>query len=446
MDDNKFDEYIRNKVESYKDTQEDEGALAAFRARMEGVHYVPWYVKYKDFMRIAAAVIIISLLNFGVYSYYHNQDNDELREALASLKENIEENEELKSQINYWQNQANAISVNTDTVYVEREVVKHIPMYAMAQTTVGRNENKILLGTDSEISDELKSFLTRYSLASADAHGNIYLNYRNEENPDHVNRKGAYLPVSQGFHSSMIAMVDLEKEVEEINKNKKHRTSIAMMRELEKHRMNGIGFQFGPEVGFYKLGVDKASGNLGPMGGIEAEFILSPALRIETGARYMLNSYVVDNPEKLGDDLLDYPAADQEIGELTKIRNQSNILAFPIHLKYNLPLSENRYLFVSSGISPMLYLNQNFKYIYAYNYDNGSEDDFTVEIEASKFHDEPAMFLGTIDASLGIEKILENKSHLLVSLFYQHGISTLGNEGRNISMLGLQTALRFRVK
>ncbi|MBL3654546.1 outer membrane beta-barrel protein [Fulvivirga sediminis] len=447
MDDNKFDEYIRNKVESYKDTHQDEGALAAFRARMDGVHYVPWYVRYKDFMRVAASVVLISLLNFGLYSFYHNQDNDELREALASLRQNIDENEKLKTELSYWQNQAQSTAVLTsDTVYIEKEIIKHVPVYAMSQGSMGRNQNKILLGTDSEISDELKSFLTRYSLASADAHGNIYLNYSNEINPSSVSRKGAYLPVYQGFHSSRIAMVDPGSTEVNMDRNNRHKTSIAKMRELEKHRMKGVGFQYGPQIGVHKLGVDKGSGNVGAMAGIDAEFIFSPAIRLETGARYVHNSYVVNDIGSLGNDLFNYPAVDQDIGELTRIKTQSNILAFPIHLKYNLPLSENRYLFVSSGISPMLYLNQKFKYIYAYSYDKGGEDDFRVEIEASKFYEKQAMFLGTVDAALGVEKILKNKSHLLVSLFYQHGISTLGNEERNINMLGLQTALRFRVK
>ncbi|UII22353.1 outer membrane beta-barrel protein [Fulvivirga ligni] len=445
MDDKSFDKYIKEKVSSFNDTHVDENALASFHARMQGIEYIPWYVKYREFMRIAAAVIIVSLLNFGAYSYFYNGENEELKAALTELQAKENDHNALKAQLAFWKNEATE-KTGSDTVYIEKKIVTQVPVYLTSNHTYRQNDdNDIYLGASKDISKEIKTFLTEYDLASMDSEGNVYLKNNNQEL---AWLKGKGINFSNHYvFNPRIEKVELPV-LDPVVEKKATKLSVAVLRDMEKRKMNGVGFQYGPELGFNRTFTKVGEGHPGVAAGLGAEFILSPALRVETGINYAFTSYSVNDVDKLGDDVNKYPSIDNSIGELHSIDARAHTVAVPVHLKYNHPISHDRYLFVSSGISPRAYLSQRYNYSYTFDYNGDSKDEehFAVDIQASKINDEPHFYLGTADVSLGLEKKLENNSHLLLALFYQKGITAMGSEEQQLEMVGVKSALRFRVK
>ena len=176
-----------------------------------------------------------------------------------------------------------------------------------------------------------------------------------------------------------------------------------------------------------------------------AEFILSPTWRIGTGTKYTYAGYKIDDTKDLGEDLTAFPNINTDLGELNQIEQKSHILSFPVHLKYQHPISKDRAVFATFGLSPQLYLLQKFEYEYIFPIT--TEDGvFISEIESPNKVKTNNFYLGTYDFSLGFEKKLYNKSLLQLSAFYSKSAGGLGVESRDLDLIGLRSSLKFRVK
>lgn len=465
MDDNRFDKKIKEKVENYRDEQFDEHALAGLHQRMAGISYQPWYAPYKKAAGYAAAAVLISLLNFGLFAYFHSDRDQELMASINELKQDLGNYEKLKRDYESLRLTKNEVEVQTqtDTVYVYKEfvggslygnshnannglkainVAYHTPVGG--EQTYARRED-IRLGKVEELSTEVKDFLAQYDLAYIGEDDHVYLQYHNRDDAQFVARKGYDAPFTLNNSTIALASVDIaEQEGKALDKHKKHPLSAKVLRDIEKQRMNGIGFQYGPEIDILKLSSDRGAGKPGIAVGMKAEFILSPSFRVETGAKYSFTEYVVKNPSKLGDDLSAFPGQNESIGKLHQIEQTTHALLLPVHLKYYHPVARDRYIFASIGASPQMHLLQQFEYEYEYEYTT-SENDFSVDIEASKRFDDGKIYAGTLDFSLGIEKKLKNHSILQLSAFYNRGIGKLGMEESELAMVGLRSALKFRI-
>lgn len=452
MDDNTFDKRIKEKVEKYKDTGADDGALAGLHEKMSGVTYTRWYTPYRKIAGYTTAVLLTSLLNFGLFTYFQTSRDEALRSALTELKENKISYNRLKEDFKWLR------ASKTDTIYIFKKVKPHqnIPDNSWIREDIRQTElpatalppdGEVNLGKAEEISDEIKQFLGQYGLAYLHENGNIYLRNHNIEQVSFIRRKSYQEDMAANNATIQIKSVNNELNKETVKAGKKTSLSVKVLREIEKQKMTGIGFQYGPEVDAFKLATDVGHGKPGISAGIMGEFILSPALRIETGAKYMLSAYKISAVNQLSpDQLLLYPAIEQEAGTLESISVTDHAVLFPVHLKYNYPIARDRYLFVSAGVSPQLFLTQFINYSYQYDIDTGGEDDFGVAIEASKRVDDIYFNPGTIDAGIGIEKKLKNHAILQLSAFYSYGLKPVGTEEREFKIFGLRSALKFRIK
>lgn len=460
MDDNTFDKKIKEKADNYRDTGFDEHALQGFRDRMSGVAYQPWYAPYNKIAGYAAAVVIISLINFGLFSYYYQDRDQALLADMQALRQKKLAYDQLKR--DYQLLKASRV----DTVYVYKEIDRDIRQAANSATQdeAAKMNNKdyqlvawygssgdghIKLGAAEELSEEIKTFLARYKLAYQDEEGDVYLHRDNREEPRFVSRRGYDDQLSPGAFDVMIASLDEEitpKSTQSV-KTKKQRLSVAVLREIEKQKMDGVGFQYGPEVDLLKANVDLGDGGPGVNIGMTAEFILSPALRVESGIKYHFLRYNVSGADDLQSPKISaFPAIQSELGAISDIRVDNHSAGFPIHLKYNYPLARDHYVFASVGVTPQMLFLQKMNYLYQYDIDTGNEDDYAVNIEASKRVDDVYLKMGTMDFALGIEKKLKNKSILQLSAFYDRSINTIGVEEREMAMVGVRSALKFRVK
>ncbi|MBL6447748.1 hypothetical protein JMN32_15625 [Fulvivirga sp. 29W222] len=463
MDDNKFDKKLKEKVENFRDEQFDEHALTGLRERMAGISYQPWYAPYKKAAGYAAAVILISLLNFGLFAYFNGNRDRELLASIEELKQDMSNYEKLKRDYETLQLTKTKAEIDTDTIYIYKGLVSnngyghtsYSGRQAMKTTYHEPRQGKqgranaqaedIPLGRVDELSEEVKDFLAQYQLAYIGENEQVYLQYHNRDDARFVNRKGYDSPWSPNFSDIALASVDVsEPEGKALDKHRKQALPAKVLRDIEKQRMKGIGFQYGPEVDIMKLASDRGSGHPGIAAGIKAEFILSPSFRVETGAKYSYTSYRVNDPAKLGDKLATYPGLNEDIGKLQQIEQRTYAVTVPVQLKYYHPVARDRYIFASVGLSPQMQVLQRFEYEYEYKY-TSDENDFSVDIEASKHFDDGKIYTGMLDASLGIEKKLKNHSILQLSAFYGRGIGKLGMEESELAMIGLRSALKFRV-
>ncbi|WPP51377.1 outer membrane beta-barrel protein [Catalinimonas niigatensis] len=404
MDDHQFDKRIKDKAEHYQDTGADEaGALAGLHAKLAGFTYVPWYVRYQKTIGYTAAVLCISLLNFGVFSYLQNQHDETLQSTQHALKDQQMAYDSLKLAFETLK------ETKTDTVYIVNTI--EIPA-ANGQ-----------------------------AIASTDGEQSIYFST--------IYRPTTPFLSGNGYHSLGIRQlsevrteplkVKMASQKEKVKKKSSQRVPAKVLRAIEKHNMQGIGFQYGPTLRGFQLLTDEVAGDPGWAAGMMAEFILSPAWSIETGIQYANSSYELDDAPLLGENVAGYPGIDDALGELEQIEQTTHALIVPVHLKYHHPISKNRYLFASAGISPHYYALQRFEYEY--------EDELNAtEAESSIKTDKGSWYPGTYDLNLGFEQKLNNKSLLQFSVFYNHAIQPMGVEGRTLRMIGLNSAFKFRVK
>ncbi len=64
MDDQRFDDIIKNKVGEYVDPTYDKGAIAGLHQHLAGYQVVPWYSQYKSAGLMAATLALFTLFNW----------------------------------------------------------------------------------------------------------------------------------------------------------------------------------------------------------------------------------------------------------------------------------------------------------------------------------------------------------------------------------------------
>ena len=74
------------------------------------------------------------------------------------------------------------------------------------------------------------------------------------------------------------------------------------------------------------------------------------------------------------------------------------------------------------------------------------EDDFTISLSSKKRVEEAKFYAGMLTASLGLESQLKENLFLQTNLFYRYGLQPMGREESDVSMIGLKSTLKFKVK
>ncbi len=466
MDDNSFDKHIKDKVEGFQDDVIDEGALAGFHSRMNAIPNVPWYSRYKKAIVYTSGVLLISMLNYGIFSLMHNSTPANTSgTANAITNEALEEYKQSYLDLKVDFDALKSIKSRVDTVYIYQTVPANqadlsssndaaggLSGYTHGSTkelsaSSGLNRMTKIATTSFYPSEETVSFLIQNKLAYIDHEGAIVLiNAESEETPRDKTLKGtAYKELTTSvLPSSKITAIATPK-LEEIHVDRGVKLSAKTLNAIEKFKMKGIGFQYGPVLDLFKLTTNDKVGNPGVSAGLMAEFILSPTWRIETGAKYTYAGYKIDDTKDLGEGLAAFPNINTGLGELNQIEQKSHSLSFPVHLKYQHPISEDRAVFLSFGLSPQIYLLQKFEYEYMFpiTTDDGV---FISEIESPNKVKKNNFYVGTYDFSLGFEKKLYNKSLLQLSAFYSKSAGGLGVESRDLNLIGLRSSIRFRVR
>ncbi len=419
MDDNQFDDLIKGKVSEYQEPGFDPAALADLHYRMAAADAVwPWYVRYRTELFVGTGLILCTLIILWNQWFLSNKENMLLRDNLLA-SQNSEEQIKLQNEINYIK------SVHPDTI----KIIEF------------REQNSIAYATLLKRIANLEANIERYASTSFD---NAILSgmdsvpskkeFFSEHDQQNINNAQRLVPRQLERESARAQWNDMYEGIE----TKKRALSVKAMRDIEDHYQKGIGIRIGPTIelskGIYSVG----KGRIDFAGGLLADFILSPSLSLETGGKYTHRVYQISDQNDLATAQL--PNVEQSLGVPTNADIDSWILEIPLNLKYRYPTSLKSHLLGGIGFSSMLFTRQLLEY--DYNFDGNS----SANIYSVYNNSNPQLYFGTINFSVGLSNETKTKKIIETSLYYQHGLGTIGVENTKQSFLGIRSVFWFKIR
>lgn len=415
MDDNRFDEIIKAKVGEYEEPRFDPSALAAFHHQMTSVTPAPWYNRYRTEVLIGSSALLSTLVLLCAIWYFSSGEADILKKNTLLLQQQREQIESLQEELRSLK------AVLHDTVQI----------LSLRGTDI-RSDNNLLLQRISLLEAQLEK-----------VHDDLALYVLSEQQ--------RFSSTDNQWANPTSDLSDLSPNDLQLKKEKDHSTSFiekpgpqlspTTIKELEKHYQKGIGIRVGPvlelSTGLYQ---DGGGGKLNLTAGVLGDFILSPSLSLETGAKFVHR--VREREISSAQELSDLPYVNEDLGTVTSADVDSWMFEFPLNLKYRYPLSMKKHWIAGIGYSPLLYTKQLFEYEYDYQIDGSTF------VTMSESYTEPGMKFepGTINIMLGLSNHLKNKKILETSLYYQHILGSQGLENSRGGFLGIKTAYWFKIR
>jgi hypothetical protein len=422
MDDQKFDDIIKSKVGDYEERGFDPASLASLHHQMAMQSAVPWYVSRRSELITVSVVAFATLLILMTQWYLYRQQAQILKDEIMSLISDRKEVESMQLELDHLKN------ITTDTIRIIEIRQERSSEYIMLQQRLRSLEYEIQKLADRQqffISDETNPGLTD------EGPGNIV--YETHAGHSRSTRLVPRNDDDPGVH----ARRDDRKQ----SKTTAINLSAKTIRDIEKHYQNGVGIKIGPTLepsnGIYSQG----SGQFTIGYGVLADFILSPSVSLETGAKYFRRNYALNDINELNK--ISWPGADESLGELHKVEVDNMMLEIPLNLKYRYPLSLKTHWLGSIGYSPTLYLNQVFEY--EYKFDDGSGGN-SFMIHSTYRDNKITLYPGTLNFSIGISNQLKNRKTVETTLFYQQGLGDMGAEKMRTKYFGVRGIYWFNVK
>jgi len=414
MDDNRFDSMLRSKLEDYHHPVIDHTAIAALHQQQAVGTEASWYTRYRTEVLIGSGIVLVLLLYFLGYTLlnhtislteHQTKTISEQNAEIAALKKEVSRLQALRPDtIRIITSQQQDLSINPELLkrisFLEESNKELMALIANSRTIQSRSvgEESIPLTSMSEFSVSPKP-----------------------------------IDMSNNINQPALATQTLSSTHEKY-------LSTKSIRALEKHYSHGVGIKIGPTADVFLSRYSLGNGELNVSGGILTDFIVSPALGLETGIKYSERFFAIDDQNALSGSTL--PGVDEQLGNLKSAEVDYRLLEIPINLKYRHPLSLNDHWIASIGYSCLVYLNEDFEY--TYEFDNPSTN--PTSIVSTVTTNEAKVYPGTINFSLGMSHLLKNKKIIEASLFYNHGIGTQGLEKTRAQYFGLRGTYWFTVK
>lgn len=227
------------------------------------------------------------------------------------------------------------------------------------------------------------------------------------------------------------ARVERIEPVAYVTEKKDTKLSPQMIRQLERHRANGIGILGGPSIelsrGIYSVG--SGSKDISP--GLMVDLILSPSFSLETGLHYHKRYYEIDGADSNDNDK-EWPGHDQSLGPFEAVEIDSWMIEQPLNLKYHHPLNLNKRFLVGLGYSNVINTRQELEYIHYLNQDPSIE--VTQVYEDGEF----SIIGGTANFSLGYRVTNKRRHAFEFTLNYKKGIGPAGIEETSKNYIGFR--------
>ena len=442
MDDSRFDDIIKGKLEQYPDPAFDPAGLADLHYKMTESAPVPWYSQFKAELLTAAAVIIILIFNWGMYNGLENRKYSQLNDQLVDLQDSNDQMMALQEKLMDQQGitQVDTIVVESSSLELQYELELLRSRLDQLVTEIqerpsGKGETLFLRYKD-DLSDELLTELDRKGyirfqenevyLVSA---GNVPSSY--PMRPNFLN--------SYPYDGGNLGFIVTEESPAE--GDPEYQMDLQTKKELEKHYMKGVGLRISPVFGVNKPFFDLGSGTPQAYYGVMADMIVSPSLSIEAGVVYNKLNNEIEDANELSE--VEKPGYDPTLGELTAVEYDSEILEFPVNLKYRHPISNRTYLTGSVGYTAMLFTKEQIEYEQAFD---AGDPLGVINVNSGTTFSSSEFYAGTANATLGISRQMKKRNQLEIGLQYRMGLAPMGINDVRPSFLGFRAAYWFHVR
>ena len=418
MDDKRFDDIVKNKLESLAPPYKEE-AWKALDYRLDLLAPLPWYSRWKSLL-VASSLGVITLLNIGLL-FKVDKEQDQL-ERLVAL---IDEQQRLE----------------TDTIYVSAE------NYLTASFLNGINQSGLTLGTTSSnsrlldpqtvfrITDQVEQYQSQQQVPTT-------------------------LPVSQSVPE---ATTLLETDV----LARGQVTSIESLDPFAKeYRLNAPeaetmyvrGVVLPPAKRKWDhpldLSIGLSAGYLIPNPDIGERFVTSRQsllietpirgnFRLMTGISYQEVTYKLDDVDDNNFErvtLLKYPDFGSFSSSPDEITVDNTMLQVPLYFRYYKPLNRSWSVFAGGGPTIDILLKQRFDYSFL-----DIRNEQLVKFSEIRESDEVEVSLGSISGNVGIEHYFSRRLSGQIELNYQHGLGKIGVENRSFNSFGVSGGIFYKL-
>ena len=423
MDDNKFDDIIKNKLAGYEERGFDPASLASLHHQMAAQPVVPWHNRFHHELITWMAIAISTLLVLGIQRYWNEKHLHTVLQEIKTLKASRQKVDALIDTLNKRSNpQADTVRIIEYRLEFSEAYKSLLLRYQALEIEIEKIRNQ-QAGLSPGIND-FQFSEAPYPIAKSrplleHEQINSYSDYIAGRS---VNSNAGIRP----SHSSNVTSPNLSPK---------------LIREMERHYQDGIGVRLGPAIEISKGTYSTGKGQFSLAFGVLTEFIFSPSLSLETGATYSKRNFGIEDKEKLVD--TGWPGINERAGELQKVEVDSWILEMPVNIKYRYPASVRTHWIAGIGYSPHVYLRQNFEYNYEY-FDGSGPTGFMTETVYS--NRSIKVYPGTFNFFIGLNHRLKNNKSIETSIIYQHGLSKMGIEKSNMSLLGLKGIYWFTLR
>jgi hypothetical protein len=426
MDDQRFDDNIKRKVGEFEDPGFDPADLAALHHQLRTVSAWPWYEQYRTELMLASGLALCTLIVVWSQWFMSSHVTESLKEKIMTLQGQQAEIDRLQQEV--------AALKNTppDTMRIieirERPTSHYASLLHRIRSLESAMNSKVSKentgGTKSKSDKAILSYNEEFARTP----------FAPGDDPSYRSSFPARLWPKMQEQPSLRAEPDAEAEG---MRSTAPDLSPKTLRDLEKHYQTGIGIRVGPVLeisrGFYEVG----SGKFDVTAGVLADFVLSPSLSLETGAKYVHRVYNVADKRLF---LVQWPGIDESLGTLESIDVDSWIFEIPVSLKYRYPVSVKSHWIASIGYSSLLYKSQ----VLEYEYEMVSNPLATISSAYRNSHTK--VYPGLLNFSLGVSKQLRNGKLVETSVYYQHGLGETGIEQSKPNFLGVRGVYWFTVK
>ena len=411
MDDKRFDDILKHKLESLNPVYKEE-AWKALDYKLDLIAPIPWYSRWKSLL-VASSLGVITLLNIGLL-YKVDSEQDQLEElvALLSERENRQSDTIYVTTENYLS--ASYLSADdhglhldafTGTDYLNPQVIYRITDGVTA--SADRSETVSMAKADKVISSEYPLAVSR-QVNSIEAIDPFDYHY-NLQAPDAESMyvRGVVLPPS---------------------------------RDKWKHPID-------PRIGI-------SMGYLIPNPDIGERFVTSrQSLLVETPIRgnfHLLSGLSYQEiPYKLDDvddnnfertTLLEYPEFGSFASTPDEITVDNTMLQVPIYFRYYKPLNRSWSVFAGGGPTVDILLKQKFTYSFL-----EIQNEQLVKFDEVRESNELKVSLGSLSGNIGVEHYFNHRLAGQIELNYQYGIGKIGVEGRSFNSFAVSGGLFYKL-
>ncbi|MFZ6010792.1 MAG: hypothetical protein ACOYXT_10640 [Bacteroidota bacterium] len=419
MDEQKFDDIIKNKLSGYEAPGFEPAALASLHHQIAAESAIPWYVSYRTELVTGTSIAIGTILILIAQWYWTKDQAQILKEEISALRRGQEQIDNLKPQ-------PESENILRDTVRITEVRQEH------------SREHVLLLQRVTALEFEIRKLNEQLRIANVrnESQPTLYAYLRSEEGHDAGNH------LFSGRINPRKRKVDSQRATLERPAGAERHPDLSpeTIRDLEKHYLRGIGVKLGPALevskGFYSPGTSRFMIGYGLL----TDLILSPSISLETGAKYFKRYYDLDNPALVR---MPLPGVDESLGDLQRAEIDYWMLEVPLNLKYRYPTSLKTHWLIGAGYSPNIYLKQVFEYEYQFNDGSGNNNLMTHSTYKDK---KLTMYPGTLNFSIGLNNQLKNKKLIETSIFYQHGLGTTGMEKIRTRFVGVRGVYWFTLR